>query len=171
MSSVDSVWDVLAARAVSGSLPQSRDDPHRVALVFEGGGSRAAFSSGMALAVEQRGLLPCFDDVYALSSGALTAVWMLSGRAGVAAGLWADPQLLERAIDPKRLLRARPVFDTEYLTSVAGGLDWDAVLNRPIRFHPLATDARTGAVVDLHQFVTVAPREGIVVITKITPPS
>jgi predicted acylesterase/phospholipase RssA len=62
--------------------------------------------------------------------------------------------VLELAIDPTRLLRGRPVFDTEYLTNVAGGVGWRAVLDSPVRFHPLATDAATGAVVDLHPFLT-----------------
>jgi predicted patatin/cPLA2 family phospholipase len=154
MFGVHSLWAALAARVACGSVPARRNDPYRVALAVEGGGSRAAFCSGMALAVERGGLLLCFDDVYALSSGALTAASLLSGRASIATELWADPRVLELAIDPTRLLRGRPVFDTEYLTNVAGGVGWRAVLDSPVRFHPLATDAATGAVVDLHPFLT-----------------
>jgi hypothetical protein len=54
---------VLAARAAAGSVPGRRDDGYRLALVIEGGGSRAAFCSGMALAVERHGVLPCFDGL------------------------------------------------------------------------------------------------------------
>jgi hypothetical protein len=81
MFGVHSLWGALAARVACGSVPARRNDPYRLALAVEGGGSRAAFCSGMALAVERGGLLLCFDDVYALSSGALTAASLLSGRA------------------------------------------------------------------------------------------
>ena len=152
------LWIVLAARDAGGSTPGRRDDPFRVALVIEGGGSRGAFCGGMALAIEQRGLLPCFDDVYASSSGGLTAAWMLSGQAAAGAELWRDRLLLSRAISPLRLLSGRPVFDTHYLVDEApqrnGGIDYRAILDNPVRFHPLATDAVTGSVVDMHPFLT-----------------
>jgi hypothetical protein len=146
MLRVHSLWGALAARVACGSVPARRNDPCRLALAVEGGGSRAAFCIGMALAVERRGLLLCFDDVYALSSGALTAAWLPSGRASVAAELWADPRVLELAIDPTRLLRGRPVFDTEYLTNVAGGVGWRAVLAiSRRRSHPGANGSSSAA--------------------------
>lgn len=157
MMCVDALWSVLAARAATGSVPGRRDDPYRLALVVEGGGSRGAFCSGMALAIEQRGLLPCFDGVYASSSGALTAAWLLSGRAAAGAQLWRDPVVLSRAISPLRLLSGGPVFDTGYLVDEAprrnGGIDYQTILDNPVGFHPLATDALTGAVVDMHAFL------------------
>ncbi len=154
MISVQSLWSALAARAAARSMPGRRDDGYRLALVIEGGGSRAAFCSGMALAVERHGVLPCFDGVYAVSSGALVGAWMLSGQAVAAAEMLRDPQMLTRAINPSRLLRGGPVFDTEYLVSVAGGVDYATLLGNPVGFHPLATDAATGAVVDMHPFLS-----------------
>jgi len=35
-----------------------------------------------------------------------------------------------------------------------GGIDYQAILDNPVRFHPLATDAVTGSVVDMHPFLT-----------------
>jgi predicted patatin/cPLA2 family phospholipase len=155
---VHPVCKVLAARASVGSQPGRRDDPYRVVLAIEGGGSRGAFCSGMVLAIEQQGLLPCFDDVYASSSGALNGAWLLSRQAARGVELWRDPSVLGGVIDPLRVLRGGPIIDTDYLVHRApqliGGMDYQALLDNPVTFHPLATDAATGAVVDLQPFLT-----------------
>ena len=46
------VLDALRARIAAGSLPGSRTDGLRIAVCIEGGGSRSAYSAGMALALD-----------------------------------------------------------------------------------------------------------------------
>jgi hypothetical protein len=78
--SADTVIDLLAARAAEGSRPGQRADQARLVLLIEGGSSRGAFSSGMAVVIEELGLLDCFDAVYGSSAGALNAAWLLCRR-------------------------------------------------------------------------------------------
>jgi len=57
------VLRVLAERARAGSQPGERDDGFLVALAIEGGGMRGTISAGMALALDELGLVPAFDAV------------------------------------------------------------------------------------------------------------
>ncbi|HEX5303933.1 MAG TPA: patatin-like phospholipase family protein [Streptosporangiaceae bacterium] len=59
------VLRVLAARTQAGSRPGERDDGFRVALAVEGGGMRGTISAGMALALDELGLVPAFAAVLA----------------------------------------------------------------------------------------------------------
>ncbi len=56
-------------------------DPHRVALVLEGGGMRGVVSAGMTAALERLGLTPCFDLVVGASAGAINGAAFLAGAA------------------------------------------------------------------------------------------
>ena len=80
------VLRVLAARAQAGSQPGRRDDGFRVALAIEGGGMRGTVSAGMALALDELGLVTAFDAVYGASAGAITAAWLLSRPTACAGG-------------------------------------------------------------------------------------
>lgn len=150
--------DVLRARRRAGSVPGRRDDDARVALLVEGGSSRGAYSSGMAVVIEQLGLLGCFDDVYGSSAGTLNAAWLLCGRAEQSLRAWWDPTVMRRVIDPRRALRGGPVVDTHHLVHTVYErvvpMDFAAVLHSPVAFHPLATDTQTGASVDLRPYVS-----------------
>ena len=64
------VVQVLLDRARSGSKPGARTDPHRVALVIEGGAMRGVVSGGMVTGLEALGLRDAFDAVYGSSAGA-----------------------------------------------------------------------------------------------------
>ena len=152
------VLDVLLARRAAGSVPGARDDPHRVALAVEGGGSRATYSSGMVLALEELGLARCFDAVYGSSAGALAGSWLVAGEAAHCCAGWWRPGLMERVTRPKRGLRGRPVVDVSYLIHTVGEtivpLDWQAVLDADVTLHPVATDVESGEAVDLHPTMT-----------------
>mgnify|MGYP002652575502 CR=1 FL=1 len=150
-----SVLDLIRARR-DGLV-----DEHRLALVIEGGGSRGVYSSGMVLGLEELGLSEVFDAVYGTSAGALNAAWLLCHRARSGMRAWTDETIMRRVIDPHRLLRARAVFDLHYLVHhVYDGLepmDFDAILANPTSFHPIGTDADTGAATDLGQFIVDKP--------------
>ncbi len=155
--STSEVLDVLRARRLHDSVPGRRDDPHRVALIIEGGSSRSAYSNGMAVAVEQLGLTDVFDAVYGASAGALGGAWLLCRRAADSVHAWWDPQIMSRVISPRRALRGGQVVDTHYLVHTVYErivpMDFETIVASPVGLHPTATDAQTGETVDLHPLI------------------
>ena len=148
---VHEVLRVLGERARAGSLPGSRDDGLRVALAIEGGGMRGTISAGMALALDELGLVSAFDAVYGASAGAITGAWLLSRPQGLRG--WTEPAYARAFIRRSALLRGRPVADIraliEELYQTTFPMDFAAVLASPVEFHALATDAATGQSTDL----------------------
>lgn len=149
------VVQLLNDRRRRGSTPGNRDDDARLALLIEGGSSRGAYSSGMTIAIEQLGLLPAFDAVYGSSAGSLNAAWLLCGRAESTQHAWWDPVIMGTTINVGRALRRRPVVDTHYLVHTVYTqvmpMGFQEILDNPVEFHPMATDAHTGEAVDLHK--------------------
>jgi predicted patatin/cPLA2 family phospholipase len=143
----------LSQRRASGSLPNRRTDGFRLALAIEGGGMRGTVSAGMALGLEELGLLPLFDAVYGASAGAISSAWLLSSRPEGLRG-WSDPAFAKALIRRRNVLRGRPLVDVTQLVEVVYRevfpLDFGSVLANPIELHPLATDVTTGAAADLH---------------------
>jgi len=133
----------------------------RLVLLIEGGSSRGAYSAGMTIAVEQLGLLPLFDAVYGSSAGALNAAWLLCGRAESTMHAWWTPSIMRETIDPRRILRRRPVVDTHFLVHTVYTeimpMGFQEILDSAVEFHPIATDARTGQAVDLHNRIHDRP--------------
>jgi predicted patatin/cPLA2 family phospholipase len=159
MGSAREVIRALTQRQESGSRPGARADGLRIALVIEGGGMRGVISAGMALAVDELGLVPAFDAVYGASAGAITGAWLLSRPDGLRG--WTEPAFSRALIRRSAMLRGRPVADVrgliEDLYQTTFPMDFAAVLGSPIEFHPLATDAATGQSTDLRPFLTDAP--------------
>jgi predicted patatin/cPLA2 family phospholipase len=145
------VLRALAARARAGSQPLVRDDGLRIALAIEGGAMRGVISAGMALALDELGLVPAFDAVYGASAGAISGAWLLSRPEGLRG--WAEPAYARALIRRSALLRGRPVADIRALIEdvyqTTFPMDFAAVLASPVEFHPLATDAATGQSTDL----------------------
>ena len=152
------VLGLLGRRIASGREPGSRDDGARLALAIEGGGMRGAITGGMALAIDELGILPAFDDVYGASAGALNAAWLLSGAARTGIRTWTDPALRTASIRRGNLLRGRPIVDSSYLTEVVyeqlAPMPFERILDGTVGFHPLATDAATGVATDLGPLIT-----------------
>lgn len=111
----------------------------------------------MALELAERGLLPAFDAVYGSSSGALTGAWLLSPNVAKGLEVWTEPASYARSTRLWNPLRGRPVFDLRWLIEQYYDrtleLDAEYILANPIGLHPLATDAATGAAVDLAPFI------------------
>ncbi|WP_067674845.1 patatin-like phospholipase family protein [Nocardia miyunensis] len=151
------VADLIAARRASGSVPGQRSDGARLALVIEGGSARGAYSHGMAMGLEDLGVLNCFDAVYGASAGALNGAWLLCGRANRSRRAW-HADVVRRVIDPARALRGGRVVDTRYLVHTVYErivpMDFAAIVNCPVSFHPIGTDTADGAAVDLHPHIT-----------------
>jgi predicted patatin/cPLA2 family phospholipase len=153
------VLRALADRARAGSFPGRRDDGMRIALAIEGGGMRGTVSAGMALALHELDLVPSFDAVYGASAGAITGAWLLSSRPEGLRG-WAEPSYAKALIRWSALLRGRPVVDVRTLIEVVYQtefpMDFASVLASPVDYHPLATDAATGASTDLRPLISDA---------------
>ena len=151
------VLRAIQERIRAGSTPTDRTDGQRIVLSIEGGGNRGVIAGGMAEALDEAGLLPAFDAVYGSSAGALTGAWLLSGHIDAGLVAWTDPPSYARATRRTNVLHGRPAYDVEWLIETyydqTLGLDADAILANPISFHPLATDAATGASCDLGPLV------------------
>jgi predicted patatin/cPLA2 family phospholipase len=138
---------VLRERAVTGSRPGARDDPHRVALVLEGGGMRGVVSAGMAAALERLDMTRCLDVVVGASAGALNGAALLGGVARACAEAYAGAFASREFVNPARLLRGRPALDVAFaLRHASGALDperHDRTIKSPIPLRCLAVDVDT----------------------------
>ena len=148
---------LLQERVKSGSQPGQRADGHRIALSVEGGGMRGTLTAGMAYALHELGLLSAFDAVYGTSAGAITAAWLLSSNPDGLRG-WARPDYARTLIRWWAPLRGRPVVDVRTLVEVIYQgefpMDFASVLASAVEWHPLGTDALTGAATDLRSLVS-----------------
>jgi predicted acylesterase/phospholipase RssA len=110
----------------------------------------------MALALHQLGLVSAFDAVYGASAGAITGAWLLSSEPEGLRG-WADPDYARTLIRWSALLRRRPVVDVKTLVEVVYQtefpMDFASILVGAVEYHPLATDAATGASTDLRPLI------------------
>src|SRR5215475_2949684 len=78
---------LLGPRGASACEPSGREAAGlRLGVVFAGGGAKAAYEAGLALALHERGVVPA--AVAGTSSGALNAVLVATGEAERLAGLW-----------------------------------------------------------------------------------
>lgn len=147
---------VLRERQRAGTTPGRHSDGLRVALAIEGGGMRGTVSAGMALALDELGLVAAFDAVYGASAGAITGAWLLSSRPEGLRG-WVEPTYAKTLIRWSALLRRRPVVDVRTLIEVVYQtefpMDFGSVLASEVEYHPLATDAVSGASTDLRPLI------------------
>jgi predicted patatin/cPLA2 family phospholipase len=145
------VLEVLRDRAQDGAGPARRHDPHRVALVVEGGGMRGVVSAGMTAALERLRLTDCFDLVVGASAGAINGAALIAGVAREGAAAYHGPLASRKFVNPARALRGRPVIDVSYVLEYASaGLDagrHERVLGSPISLHCVAVSVETAETV------------------------
>jgi predicted patatin/cPLA2 family phospholipase len=145
------VLEVLSDRAKDGGRPGRRRDPHRVALVVEGGGMRGVVSAGMTAALERLRLTECFDLVVGASAGAINGAALIAGVAREGAAAYHGPLASRQFVNPARALRGRPVIDVNYVLEYASaGLDagrHERVLASPIALHCVAIGVETAETV------------------------
>jgi predicted patatin/cPLA2 family phospholipase len=138
------VVDVLLERRAAGSRPGAREDPDRVALAVEGGGMRGAVHGAMMVALSDLGLLDAFDDVYALSAGALNAAYFVTGHGWEALSSYYDHLAVGREFfDPRRALRGKPVMSLDFVIDEVmtrrNPLDFQAVLTAAPRLRVIVS--------------------------------
>src|SRR5215203_2850166 len=146
------VAELIRARAAGRSQPGAREDPHRVALVLEGGGMRGVVSAAMTAALERMQLTRCFDLVVGASAGAINGAALLAGAARQGAAAYCGPLASRSFVNPARLLRGKPVIDVNDILDLAAGLDaagYDRVLAGGIGFHCVAVDVDSAGCVVL----------------------
>jgi predicted patatin/cPLA2 family phospholipase len=147
------VADVLRERAERGSMPGARDDPHRVALVLEGGGMRGVVSAAMAAVLERLGLTASFDLVVGSSAGAINGASLLAGVAEPCAATYCGPFASRSFVNPARIILGRPVIVVNYVLAYESEtMDLgrhERALASPIALHCVAVDVDTAAAVDL----------------------
>jgi predicted patatin/cPLA2 family phospholipase len=152
-STVHPVVEILRARRERGD----RDDGYRVALAVEGGGSRATLSGGMVLGLAEAGLSGAFDAVYGSSAGTINGAWFVAGATGRGIPAWYRPGVMHRVTGVPRLALGRPLVDMRWVVDElyrrVVPLDWAAVRGAATPLHPLATDADSGASIDLSGLV------------------
>jgi len=117
---------------------------------------RGTVSAGMAFALHELGLVRRFDAVYGASAGAISGAWLLSSNPEGLRG-WTEPAYANALIHRSGPLRGRPVADVRALIEVVYQttfpMDFESVLNSPVEFHPIATDAASGASADLRPLI------------------
>jgi len=145
-ASTHPVAELIRARAASGSRPGARDDPHRVALVIEGGGMRGVVTSGMTHALEKLGYRDAFDEVHGVSAGTLTAAYFVARQAAYGETVFYDFLVSRRFVDFRRLLLRGSPMSLDYLLheviETERPLEYDAVLRSDIALHLYATNLR-----------------------------
>ena len=151
------VLRIAAERALEGSRPRRRDDPHVLALAIEGGGMGGAVSAGMCVMLDALGLIPAFDLIYGCSSGALNGLWTAAGQAPLGATNYEDAASRE-FISALRLLRGKPIVDLEFL------FDQIATHVKPYSVTGLADGPEFRAIA-----TAVERREGIVLRDFVSP--
>lgn len=167
------VSDVLRERAEGGSGPGERRDPHRVALVIEGGGMRGVVSAGMTAALERLGLTPCFDLVVGASAGAFNGAALIAGVARHGAATYSGPLASRSFVNPARVLRGRPVIDVDYALNYASS-DVDAarherVLDSPIALHCVTVSVETAQAVAISGMRTTRELWDVLLASSRTP--
>jgi len=146
------VTELIRERAAGGSLPGAREDPHRVALVLEGGGMRGVVSAAMTAALERMQLTRCFDLVVGASAGAINGAALLAGAARQGAAAYCGPLASRSFVSPAKLLRGKPVIDVNRILDLAAGLDaagHERVAGSGIALHCIAVDVESAGCVVL----------------------
>lgn len=101
------IADRLAGRAQAGT---------RLALAIEGGGMRAAVTSGMCAALESYGIRPdIFDVVYGSSAGSVIASFYLAGQIRFGTPVFYEDITTQKFIDLRRAVGRQPIMKLDYL--------------------------------------------------------
>ena len=99
---------------------------------------RGVVSAGMLVGLEELGLLEAFDAVYGASAGAVNGAYFVSGQVGSCIGIYSEDINNSRFISLLRSFTNRPVLSLSYLMDEVMVrrkiLDWQSVLDSPVRF-------------------------------------
>src|SRR5437899_2179565 len=109
-----STRDILFERKVANSVPGSRTDGRKIALVLEGGAMRGVVSGGMVAALENLGLRDSFDLVCGSSAGAIAGAYFVAGQARYGTTIFYKNINNRNFVDLRRLVGSKPVVSLEF---------------------------------------------------------
>lgn len=126
--------------------------PEMRGLVVQGGGMRGIYSAGAMSALADAGLADSFSHIFASSSGAINAAYLMSGQTDIVAAGYADH--LNKALPFIRYWRLTKVVDIDYLVDSIlkhpeFPLDVRAVINSPTILHVVVTDLHSAEAVEI----------------------
>lgn len=104
---------------------------------------RGIVSGAMMTVLKDRGLEDAFDDIYAVSAGAVNSAYFLAGYGWYGLTIYYDDLIGREFFDPRRALRGQPTLSLDYVTGVVmetlKPLDFDVALASPVRLHIAAS--------------------------------
>ncbi len=126
-------------------------DRRKTALIVEGGAMRGAWAAGVLAYLQERRRRQ-YDFVYAASSGACSAAYLVAGMWEPGLAIWRE--LACNVVRKTNFLRRKPIIDLAYLVDhvfrTRIPLSVAALQNAPTRFFIVLTDCHTGAPVYFH---------------------
>lgn len=167
------VLALLRSRKERGSAPGARTDPHRLALVIEGGGMRGVVSAAMTAELEHCGLTDCFDLVVGTSAGALNATAFVAGVAEGCAAAYPDVFCGRPFLNPYRLLVGKAAFNVaQCLDHASESMDdqrHERAVQSTIDLHCVAVDVATAQPHDLGGFTSAPELRGALLASSRIP--
>jgi predicted patatin/cPLA2 family phospholipase len=125
--------------------------PRKSALIVEGGAMRGAWAAGVLALLHERGQHQ-YDLVYAASSGALSAVYFVTGLWQPGLAIWH--QQASKAVRKINFLRRKPIIDLAYLVDNVFRrhfpLSIEALQKAPTHLAIVLTDCSNGEPVYFH---------------------
>ena len=114
---------------------------------------RGVVGAGAACALRDLDLADCFDDIYGVSAGAISAAYLAAGCSSAATRIYWETLLPARFLSPARALRGGPLMNLDYLIDEAltelAPLDEQAIASNPVRLHVIASSLDARRAVDL----------------------
>jgi predicted patatin/cPLA2 family phospholipase len=146
-SSVEDTAAIVLAnlRRRAGEIASGKTSDLRTALVLQGGGMRAIYAAGAALALAEHGLGEAFDHVLGSSAGAIHAAYFVSGRPRFPVDAYIDDLSGPPFID---FCRLNMVLDLDFLIEevmrVRKPLDTRKLAEAHAKLHIVMTNYQTG---------------------------
>lgn len=103
---------MVLERILNRKRTGDKKDGYKIGLIFEGGGMRGSFSSGVACGLERLGFRDCFDIVYGSSAGSCAAAYFLSGEIEKGTTIYAENLSGRKFIKPWHF---NEMMDLDYL--------------------------------------------------------
>ncbi len=121
-------------------------------LVVQGGGMRGIYSAGAMSALADAGVADSFSHIFASSSGAINAAYLMSGQTDLVAAGYADH--LNKTSPFIRYWRLRKIVNIDYLVDsilrhAETPLNVKALIDSPTVLHVVVTDFNTAESVEI----------------------
>jgi predicted patatin/cPLA2 family phospholipase len=104
---------------------------------------RGVLSAAMMTAIKDRGLENAFDEIYAISAGAVNSAYFIAGYGWYGLSIYYDDLTEDDFFDPFRALRRQAPLSLAYVTDVVmesrKPLDFDVALSAKTRLHIAAS--------------------------------